>query len=273
LTGSIYGPEQIVSETKVGGSMGDFYGYVVDGGVFAEASDFETHALPANNDGSTLPITPNAGGVWYGDLKFKDLNGDGIITEKDRKYLVSPIPDFQLGLGNTFKYKGIDLNIFFSANIGNKVVNEMRINGEYPSTQFGFLRSLKNYAALALIDSTGSASDVNNVYVTNPNTTIVGLRHSNGSNQNQRFSDKFVEDGSFIRCKNITLGYTFPKELLDKLHLNNLRMYANVTNAFLITKYKGLDPEVGSWNPLRAGIDNGFYPQSRTITLGINLGI
>jgi hypothetical protein len=157
--------------------------------------------------------------------------------------------------------------------VGNEVVNEMRINGEYPSTQFGFLKALKNYAVLALRNPALPADDVNNVYVTNPNTTIPGLRHTNGSNQNQRFSDRFVEDGSFIRCKNITLGYTFPKELLSKIHLDNLRVYANVTNAFLITKYKGLDPEVGSWNPLRAGIDNGFYPQSRTITLGINLGI
>lgn len=273
LTASIYGPDQIVSETKVGGSMGDFYGYVVDGGVFATASDFENHALPATNDGVALPVTPNAGGVWYGDLKFKDINGDGIITEKDRTYLGSPIPDFQLGLGNTFKYKNFDLNIFFSASVGNEVVNEMRINGEYPSTQFGFLKALEDHAVLALVNPNGSASDYKNVYVTNPNTTIVGLRHTNGSNQNQRFSDRYVEDGSFIRCKNMTLGYTFPKELLNKIHINTLRVYASVTNAWLITKYSGMDPEVGSWNPLRAGIDNGFYPQARTFTLGLNLGL
>jgi TonB-linked SusC/RagA family outer membrane protein len=273
LLGRIYGPEQIVSETKVGGSMGDFYGYVVDGGVFATASDFENHALPADDDGVALPITPNAGGVWYGDLKFKDLNGDGIITEKDRTKLGSPIPDFQLGFGNTFKYKGLDLNIFFSASVGNEVVNEMRIKTEIPSTQYGFQKALKDYAVLALRDPNLPADNVDNVYVTNPNTTIPGLRNTNGSNQNQRFSDRFVEDGSFIRCKNITLGYTFPKELLNKIHLDNLRVYANVTNAFLITKYKGMDPEIGSWNPLLAGIDNGFYPQARTITLGLNLGI
>ncbi|PKQ46624.1 SusC/RagA family TonB-linked outer membrane protein [Confluentibacter flavum] len=266
-----YGNE-VVAQTVVGGSIGDFYGYKVDGGVFATASDFETHALPATNDGVALPITPNSGGVWYGDLKFKDLNGDGIITEKDRTYLGSPIPVVQLGFGNNFSYKGIDLNIFFSSNIGNKVINAMRINGENPLTNYGYLKTLKDHAVLALIDPNGSASDVNNVYVTNPNTTIVGLKNNN-SNQSHRFSDKYVEDGSFIRCKNITLGYTFPKDILDKFHLDNLRVYANVTNAFLITKYKGLDPEVGSWNPLRAGIDDGFYPQARTFTLGLNLGL
>nr|WP_321378778.1 TonB-dependent receptor [uncultured Bacteroides sp.] len=273
LLGKIYGPEQIVSETKVGGSMGDFYGYKVDGGVFATASDFENHALPANNDGEELPVTPNAGGVWYGDLKFKDLNGDGIITEKDRTKLGSPIPDFQLGFGNTFKYKGLDLNIFFSASVGNEVVNELRINGEYPSTQFGFLKALKNYAQLALRDPNVAADIPENVYVKNPTTTIVGLSHLNTGNNNQRFSDNYVEDGSFIRCKNITLGYTFPQKLLKKAHVNTLRVYATVTNAFLITKYSGMDPEVGSWNPLQAGIDNGFYPQARTFTFGLNLGL
>jgi len=262
---------EIVAQTVVGGSIGDFYGYKVDG-IFATASDFETHALPTDTDGNVLPVRPTSGGVWYGDLKFKDINGDGVITEKDRTYLGSPIPDFQLGLGNTFSYKGFDLNIFFSANIGNEVVNGMRINGENPSTQSGFLKSLNDHAVLALVDPNGSASDVNNVYVTNPNTTIVGLKN-NDSNRNHRFSDKYVENGSFIRCKNMTLGYTMPNEWMQKMHINSLRMYVSVTNPFLITKYKGMDPEVGSWNPLAAGIDDGFYPQARTFTLGINIGL
>lgn len=265
-----YGSE-IVAQTIVGGSIGDFYGYKADG-VFATADDFKTHALPTTTEGATLPITPYSGGVWYGDRKFKDLNGDGVITEKDRTYLGSPIPVVQLGFGNTFNYKSIDLNIFFSANVGNKVINAMRINGENPSTNHGYLKSLKDHAVLALIDSDGSVSDVDNVYVTNPNTTIVGLKN-NDSNRSHRFSDAYVEDGSFIRCKNIAIGYSFPEKLMKKIHISNLRVYANVTNAFLITKYTGMDPEVGSWNPLQAGIDNGFYPQSRTFTLGLNLGL
>lgn len=271
----------VVGRTVVGGSIGDFYGYKIDG-VFATASDFfdpdaestesHSHGMPTNSDGTLLPVTPNSGGVWYGDLKFKDLNGDGVITEKDQTFLGSPIPDFQLGLGNTFSYKGFDLNIFFSANVGNEVINGMRVNGENPLTNYGYLKALKDHAVLALIDPNGSASDVNNVYVTNPNTTIIGLKN-NDSNRNNRFSDKYVEDGSFIRCKNITLGYSFPEKLLQKIHVNSFRVFANVSNAFLITKYKGMDPEVGAWNPLQAGIDNGFYPQSRTFTLGLNLGL
>lgn len=271
----------IVTRTVVGGSIGDFYGYQIDG-VFATASDFfdpnaesteiRSHGMPTNSDGTLLPVRPTSGGVWYGDLKFKDLNGDGVITEKDQKKLGSPIPDFQLGLGNSFSYKGFDLNIFFSANVGNEVINGIRINGENPLTNNGYLKALKDHAVLALVNPNGSASDVDNVYVTNPNTTIIGLKN-NDSNRNNRFSDKYVEDGSFIRCKNITLGYRFPEKLIQKINMSSLRVYANVSNAFIITKYKGMDPEVGSWNPLLAGVDNGFYPQPRIFTLGVNLGL
>jgi len=263
---------EVVTQTVVGGSIGDFYGYIVDGGVFATANDFKTHALPTSTDGVPLPITPNSGGVWYGDLKFKDLNGDGVITEKDRTYLGSPIPVAQLGFGNTFNYKGFDMNIFFSSNVGNEVINARRIQGENPLTNNGFLKSLDDHAVLALIDPNGSASDVDNVYVTNPNTTIVGFKN-NDSNLNNRFSNKYVEDGSFIRLKNISIGYRFSEKLLKKIHLASLRLYVNETNAFIITKYKGMDPEVGSWNPLQAGIDNGYYPQARTFTFGLIVGL
>ncbi|MBF4488109.1 TonB-dependent receptor [Flavobacterium sp. CSZ] len=267
-----YFNNEIVAQTVVGGSIGDFYGYKLDGGVFATAEDFKTHALPTSTNGVPLPITPNSGGVWYGDLKFKDLNGDGVITEKDRTYLGSPIPVVQLGFGNNFNYKGFDLNIFFSSNVGNKVINAMRVNGENPLTNYGYLSALKDHAVLALIDPNGSPSDVNNVYVTNPNTTIVGFKNNN-SNLNNRFSDKYVENGSFIRCKNITLGYSFPEKWVKRIYMSSFRVYGSVTNAFLITSYKGIDPEVGSWNPLQAGIDYGYYPQSRTFTFGLIAGL
>lgn len=256
------------SKTVVGRSIGEFYGYQVDG-VFANASDFETHALPVKNG---LPISVGAAGgsIWYGDLMFKDINGDGIIDASDQTYLGSPIPKVQLGLNNTFSYKNFDLTIFFSSNIGNKVYNQLRVTGEYPGTSYGYFKALNDYAKLALIDPNGSATDINNVYVTNPHTLIVGIRNDN-TNDNNRTSNKFVEDGTFVRCKNIALGYTLPTRLVQKAHISSLRVYANVSNAFLITKYKGMDPEIGSWNPLNAGIDNGFYPQSRVFTIGANL--
>jgi len=219
-----------------------------------------------------LPIGAAGGSIWYGDLMFKDLNGDGIIDESDQTFLGSPIPKWQLGFNNSFSYKNFDLNVFFSANIGNKVLNGLRINGDNPGTSFGYLRSLTNYARLGLIDPNGSDTDINNVYVINPDTRIVGIRNDN-TNDNNRISDRYIEDGSFLRCKNISLGYSFPEKLLSKIHVPNLRVYLNVSNAFVITKYTGMDPEIGSWDPLNAGMDNGFYPQPRVFTVGANIAL
>jgi TonB-linked SusC/RagA family outer membrane protein len=256
------------SQTVVGRSVGQFYGYKVDG-VFATKDDFETHALPVKN-GVPLPVGAAGGSIWYGDLKFKDLNGDGIIDARDQTFLGSPIPKFQIGLNNSFSYKGFDLNIFITGNYGNKVFNQLRVVGEYPGTSYGYFKALNNYAKLALIDPSKPATDIDNVYVVNPKTDIPGIRNDN-TNENTRPSDRYVEDGSFIRFKNISLGYTIPDNLLQKAHISSLRIYVNVSNAYLITKYKGMDPEIGSWNPLSAGYDNGFYPQPRVFTLGANL--
>ncbi|MCH5686272.1 TonB-dependent receptor [Niabella sp. W65] len=121
-------------------------------------------------------------------------------------------------------------------------------------------------------DPNGSATDFNNFYVTNPHTTIVGLRNDN-TNENSRPSDLFIEDGSFIRCKTISLGYRVPEKLLSKIHVNTCRVYATMSNAFIITKYTGMDPEIGSWNPLQAGWDNGYYPQPRVFTVGVNISL
>lgn len=262
LVGSPY------SQTVVGNSIGQFFGYKADG-VFAKKEDFETHALPTKN-GAPLPVGAAGGSIWYGDLKFKDINGDKMIDERDQTFLGSPIPKIQLGLNNSFSYKKFDLNVFLTGNYGNKVFNQMRMNGEYPGTSFGYLKALNNYAKLALIDPAKPATDINNVYVVNPDTDIPGIRNDN-TNGNNRVSDKYVEDGSFIRFKTISLGYSLSDKLLEKAHIHSLRVYVNVSNAFLITKYKGMDPEIGSWNPLNAGYDNGFYPQPRVFTVGASL--
>jgi TonB-dependent starch-binding outer membrane protein SusC len=266
------------NKTIAGRSIGEFYGYVVEG-VFATPTDFLgddengilPHPRPVRN-GEPIPVGPAFGSIWYGDLKFKDLNGDGIIDELDQKFLGSPVPKVQIGLNNTFTYKNFDLNIFFTSNIGNKVYNATRQIHENPQGNSAYFKNLSNYAKLALVDPNGSASDVNNVYVTNPDTKISGLRNDQ-TNGNQRVNDQYVEDGSFIKCKNISLGYTVPGNLTQKVHLKNLKVYASATNLFTITNYSGMDPEIGSWNPVSAGVDNGFYPQPRIITLGLNLSL
>ncbi len=208
----------IAAKSVVGRSIGEFWGYQTDG-LFMGAEDFKTHpAIPVNpTTGVKLPITPTTGGVWLGDVKFRDLNGDTVIDQHDQTYLGSPIPKFQLGFNNTFSYRNFDLNFFFSANIGNKVLNTLRINGDNPNQNFGYFKSVLDYARLEMIDKNGSATDVNNVYVANPTTNIVRISQSSG-NDNERISDRYIEDGTFVRCKNISLGYTLPEKLLSKVH-------------------------------------------------------
>jgi TonB-linked SusC/RagA family outer membrane protein len=257
------------SKTVAGRPIGSFYGYTYDG-IFATAEDFKTHALPADQSGTPRPISIARGGIWYGDRMFKDLNGDGIIDTKDQTFLGSPLPKFQFGFNNSFNYKRFDLNIFFSGTVGNKVYNQLPVDQTDPLNNTNYFTGVLNYAKTALINPDGEPGNVNNVYVTNPNTTIVSLRNDN-TNENKRFSNLYLEDASFIRCKNITVGYTLPQNILAKAHLHSLRLYANVSNAFIITKYNGMDPEVGSWNPLEAGYDNGRYPQSRVFTFGASV--
>jgi TonB-linked SusC/RagA family outer membrane protein len=266
------------SKTVEGRSMGEFYGYVVEG-VFANAVDFLgdeengilPHARPVRN-GEELPVGNAGGSIWYGDLKFKDLNEDGVIDERDQKFLGSPIPKVQLGLNNTFTYKNFELNAFFNASIGNKIYNVTRRDHESPKNNTSYFKGAGNYARLGLIDPEGSASDINNVYVTNPDTKIIGLRNDN-TNGNDRISDLYVEDGTFLKCKSVTLSYNFSEQLLQKIHMASLRVYVTATNLFTITDYSGMDPEIGSWNPLNAGIDRGYYPQPRVFTFGVNLSL
>jgi len=259
----------VIEKTVVGQPIGEFYGYIFDG-IFSTPGDFQNHARPADQSGKPYPISQSGGGIWYGDRMFKDLNGDGIIDSRDETFLGSPIPKFQYGINNTFNYKNFDLNIFFSGSYGNKVFNQLAVSQTNSQNNTTYFTSVLNYAKLGLKNPNGSASDINNVYVTNPNTTIVGLRNDN-TNGNLRPNSLMIEDGSFLRCKDITLGYRFSESLLSKISVRSVRVYATVSNAFLITKYKGMDPEIGSWNPLQAGWDNGNYPLPRVYTIGANI--
>jgi hypothetical protein len=266
-----YAGSTVVALTTVGHAIGDFYGYQTEG-LFTTAAELNGHALPVNSSGVALPITTGTGGVWLGDVKFKDRNNDKKIDQSDQTYLGSPRPKFQFGFNNSVNYKNFDLNIFISGNLGNKVYNQLRVSADNPNQNYGYFRSVLNYTKIAMIDAAGSTTDVNNYKVTNPGTSIVRISQSSG-NDNERFSDRYVENGSFARCKNITLGYTFSGNLLKKMHLNAFRVYGTVTNVFTITNYTGYDPEIGSWNPLAAGIDNGYYAQPRVFTFGLNMSL
>ncbi|MBC8988281.1 TonB-dependent receptor [Pedobacter sp. N36a] len=253
----------IVQQVSVGRSIGEFYGYIAEG-VFRDGADLTNHA----NQGAI-----GVNGVWVGDIKFRDVNGDGIIDNKDQTYLGSPLPNFQYGFTNTFKYKQFDLTVFFNGNYGNKIFNQLKRTNEDLQSGFGLLQSVNNYARLALTDPTGSATDVNNVFVTNPDTQVPRISTST-LNNNNRVSTRYIEDGSYLRLKNLVLGYSLPNKMTQKIKIGYLRVYGNITNLFTITDYTGYDPEVGSrfQSAQSAGVDNGRYPSSRTYTFGIYAG-
>jgi TonB-linked SusC/RagA family outer membrane protein len=260
------------TKTVVGGSIGDFYGYET-AGLYKNAADFSKYpAVRQNSAGVSIPVTPGSGGVWVGDVIFKDLNHDGKIDINDQTNLGSPLPTFQYGIGNTFKYRNFDLSVFMAGEYGNKIFDQVLVNGNDPNQNFGYFPSVFNYARIGLINPAGSSSDINNVYITNPGTNITRISQASG-NENTAFSDRYIQNGSFLKCKSLALGYNFSPVLLAKIHVKSFRLYANVTNVFTITKYKGYDPEIGSWNPFAAGIDNGYYAQPRVYSIGANISL
>lgn len=255
-----------VSRTIVGQPIGQFYGYVVDG-VFEDAEDIQNHAQQTDN------IHPTQG-VWVGDLKFQDLNEDGIIDDQDRTVIGDPNPSFQFGITNNFYFRNFDLSVFINGTYGNEIFNQVKRQNENPSSDFGLLASVNNHARVEMIDPAGSPNDITNVRVTNPGTTVPRITSSDPNN-NQRISDRFVEDGSYMRLKNLTLGYTLPATLLSRFNMRTARIYLSGENLFTITGYSGYDPEVGSQNqdPLLIGVDNGRYPSQRILTFGISIGL
>lgn len=273
----------IVSVTEVGESLYNFYGYVVEG-VYQDLNDIQSSpkAEKYPSDGVFNRNTT----VWVGDLKFKDVNGDGKIDENDKTNIGSPLPKFTFGWTNGFRYKSIDLSIFINGSYGNKVLNYNMMGQGYNglvhmnSAWINQHVSVKDRAQLLAIDATKTYAsgswydDITNVKVANPGTKVPRPTVSD-PNDNDRLSDRYIEDGSYIRLKNITLGYTFPKSLLTKLKIENLRIYANLQNVYTLTKYTGYDPEVGASTQdstgLTFGVDNGRYPSPMTCSFGLNI--
>lgn len=226
---------------EVGTPMGVFYGVKTDG-IFQTEDEITAYL---NSTGGK--IQPNA---KPGDIKFIDENGDGKITDADRVELGSPYPVFTGGLNLNLEYKGLDMNMFIYAALGQEVYDATRrydMNGT-------------NYRADWLNRWTGPGTS--NYY---PRVTFVD------DNQNMKtVSDFFVHDGSFVRLRNITLGYTLPKSVTNYMKIKNLRFYVTAENLLTLTSYKGYDPEIGG-GVFSNGIDHGIYPQARTVLGGVNI--
>jgi TonB-linked SusC/RagA family outer membrane protein len=274
----------IVSVTEIGESLYNFYGYKVIG-VYQDFDDI-MNSPKAEKFPSDGVFNRNST-VWPGDLKFEDVNKDGVINELDRTNIGSPLPKFTFGWTNTFRYKNVDLSIFLNGSIGNKVLNYNLMgqgwNGlvHMNSVWTNQHNSVADRARLEVIDAekvypAGESwqNDVQNVRVANAGTKTPRPTIAD-PNDNDRLSDRYVEDGSYVRIKNITLGYTFPKKLLEKAKIENVRVYCNIQNLYTFTKYMGYDPEVGASTQdssgLTFGVDNGRYPSPMTCSFGVNI--
>ena len=262
-----------VTNTIVGQPIGQFWGYKVIG-RFDSPEDFYYKDADGNVKQVALPEGSTIGknDTWLGDYIFADLNGDGVINNDDQTFIGNPEPKFTWGFGNTFSYKGFDLTIQFSGSYGNKLLNYGRRSLEVSGATSNLLTSVLDYARVEKIDPNGP-DDFRNYYVVNTCSTQPRLYTSSGKNRNDRVSDAYIEDGSYIRLQNISFSYTFPKAWMKKLYIQNLKLYCNLQNLHTWTKYKGYDPEVGSlWgNTLMNGIDYGRYPSPRIYTFGLNV--
>jgi hypothetical protein len=227
-----------------GTAFPEFFGYKVEG-IFQSQAEADAH--------------PQYGDTDYnkpGHFKFADTNGDGKITPDDRTFIGSPHPDLTGGLNIDLGYGNFDLNMFFYTSIGNEMVNYVTRWIDYGMFNGGLSKD-------ALYNSWGSP------YVDNASARLPMLDQSDVS---QEPSTAFLEDASYLRMKNLRLGYTLPKSLLDRAQIKSLRIYAQVSNLFTITNYSGLDPEVRTSGE-GMGLDRGSWPTPRQIMFGVNLGL
>ncbi len=270
----------VVCVSEIGKSLYNFYGYKV-AGVYTDLDDIENSPKPAKypSDG----VYSRGSTVWVGDLKYEDINKDGKIDENDRTVIGSPLPKFTFGWTNTFRYRNFDLSIFLNGSYGNKVFNYNALTLTHMNSTW--TNQLQNVvsgrARLEPVDPTVVYADgskwydhIDNVRVKNPGTKIPHTSIQD-PNDNDRISDRYVEDGSYLRIKNITFGYTLPKKVLSKMRIENIRLYVNMQNLYTFTKYSGYDPEVGASTQdstgLTYGLDNGRYPSPTMYSFGLNI--
>lgn len=291
---------------KLGGKIGDFYGFVTDG--FYSTDDFDRYDTATRKyilkDG-----VPNSGAlvgnsnIRPGFLKIKDLPtelvvdgqgipvldangnkqyvGDGVINDNDRKVLGNATPDFQGGFGFNVSYKGFDLSTFFDYQVGNEVYNTGKIQyNQFRRVTYGnLLTSMSSDKRFTYVDVDGQYTGVAGSIITDldqlaeMNQGKTMWSHNSFGVAQALISDFAIEDGSFLRLNNLTLGYSLPKKVIAKVGLTQFRVFATGRNLHIWTKYSGYDPDVNSQtsNPLTPGVDYSSFPKSRSYTFGLNL--
>lgn len=259
-----------VTKTAVGKSIGQFWGYVTDGLYKTQAQLDEDRAF-----------APNA---QLGDVRFKNLNNDDELSDADKDYIGNPIPDFTYGISADVSYKAafgtIDFAMIWQGSQGNDIFNYSRVDNEGMHHYYNNTKETLNRYRAEDITFVNPVSGVTTFYPKNTDTNmpraIIG-----DPNQNRKLSDRYVEDGSYLRLKALTLGYTFPKQLLNRFAIEHLRIYAGAKNLITFTSYKGYDPEVGdqdrwSGKNLTRGVDgmslwDPTFPNTREFYVGLQL--
>ncbi|CAL1519532.1 TonB-dependent receptor [Chitinophaga sp. MM2321] len=239
---------ETISKTEVGMPVGYYYGWLTDG-------IFQTQA--------EVDKSPQAGKSTPGDIRFRDINSldadgnvvagpDGKLDAADRTIIGNPWPDFIYGINIGLNYKRFDLSMFWQGSQGNDVMNILRYDTEAGT---GWYNAPKGF----LDKAWNGPGSTNQYYKISANAAL-----------NNSVSDYFVEDGSYLRLKNIQVGYNFPEKWLERARIPQLRLYVGAQNLLTITKYSGLDPEMGNSDPRLMGIDQGYFPQARTFMVGLN---
>ena len=223
-----------------GQPMGVYYGYVTDG-IFQDATEVANHAQQS--------------GKAVGRLRYVDINGDGIVDEKDQTIIGDPNPDLSFGLNMDFHYKGFTLSMFFTSELGFDIYNTTKRQLEFMS--YGGGSTNRGAAILEAWSPTNTSTHI-------PAASVVD------NNNEMRMSNYYVEDGSYFKMKYIKLGYDLPKKAVDAIHAQNINVYFQCENVFTATGYSGLDPEL-PLNTYGSRIDNGPYPHNRSFTMGLNL--
>ncbi|WP_346238841.1 TonB-dependent receptor [Niabella insulamsoli] len=264
-----------VQRASIGSQPWMFRGYIAEG-IFQSVEEINNSAVPVDGNGDRRPTANSNDGIWVGDVKYRDLNGDGKITALDVTDIGNPWPKLSGGFTNTFSYKDFELSTLITGVYGNDVYNAIRqvsLNPNNVNLSRNFLTEMLGYARLT--------GDEANPSLENPGTTIPRITTSGAASDNNQsvVSSRFVEDGTYLRIKNITLSYTLPAKYVSATKiLKGLKVGVGVQNLATFTKYKGYDPEIGAYTGAGAsgsnqaiGLDFGRYPLTRMYNASISV--
>jgi TonB-linked SusC/RagA family outer membrane protein len=274
-----YSEFQTATMTRVGEPIGVFYGYQTEG-IFENQEEILNHAVQIVDPETVTDEDPNGKnlvnyttGVWMGDIKFRDINGDSVINTDDQTIIGNPNPDFTFGFNNTFSYGPFEVTLYLQGSYGGEILNYSRVQIEGMTSPYSNqASSVTDRSVYALVDPDGDPDDPANVILANAGTDMPRFA-TNDNNRNNRMSDRFIEDGSYLRIQNLSIAYTLPRELTQKVKIDRLRVYVNLQNLYTFTNYSGYDPEIGAFNqdPLLQNVDMGRYPSPRMYTFGLDV--